>query len=186
MSNPTTLILYHSATGSTEQLAQAIYAGAAQIDSAALIALNGTDIVAGRYVNEGVLQQVDQAKAIVFGTPTYMGGATAQFKAFADATSERWCDQLWADKLAAGFTIGANLNGDQLNTLSYLSIFAAQHGMLWCGLDLAGGYDGEGRNRLGCQLGLSAQSSDGQIHEADHKTAVYLGQRVAKLAQRFK
>jgi NAD(P)H dehydrogenase (quinone) len=186
MAAATTLIIYHSATGSTEQLAKAIYAGAVQIDSAALIALDPADIIAGRYVNEGVLQQADQARAIIFGTPTYMGGATAQFKAFADATSERWSTQRWADKLAAGFTIGANLNGDQLNTLSYLSIFAAQHGMLWCGLDLAGGYDAEGRNRLGCQLGLSAQSNDGQIHEADHKTAVYLGQRVAKLAQRFR
>ncbi|WP_288841250.1 flavodoxin family protein [uncultured Deefgea sp.] len=186
MHSPTTLIVYHSAAGSTEQLAKAIYAGATEIDSAALIALNPADIVAGRYVNEGVLQQVDQASAIIFGTPTYMGGASAQFKAFADATSERWCEQRWADKLAAGFTIGANLSGDQLSTLTYLSIFSAQHGMLWCGLDLAGGYDAEGRNRLGCQLGLTAHSLDGQIHEIDQKTAFYLGQRIARLAQRFK
>ncbi len=186
MAAPSILILYHSATGSTEQLAKAIYTGVSEIDSAALIALKGDDIIAGRYVNESVLLQVDTAKAIIFGSPTYMGGVSAQFKAFADATSERWCEQRWANKIAAGFTIGANLNGDQLSTMSYLSIFAAQHGMLWCGLDLAGGYDAEGRNRLGCQLGLSAHSSDGHIHDADQQTAFYLGQRVAKLAQRFK
>ena len=34
--------------------------------------------------------RLDAADAIVFGTPTYMAGPSAQFKAFMDSTSQRW------------------------------------------------------------------------------------------------
>ncbi|XUJ34422.1 flavodoxin family protein [Bradyrhizobium japonicum] len=57
-----------------------------------------------------------------------MGGPAAQFKAFADASSYRWSQQRWADKIAAGFTTGACAGGDQLHTLTYFTILAAQHG----------------------------------------------------------
>jgi NAD(P)H dehydrogenase (quinone) len=50
------------------------------------------------------------------------------------------------------------------------------------GLDIAGGYDVQGRNRLGTQLGGAAQSSDGQVNPIDLITAHYLGKRVAQIA----
>ena len=34
-----------------------------------------------------------------------------------------------SQKVAAGFTIGSNLSGDQLSSIQYLQIFANQHGM---------------------------------------------------------
>lgn len=68
-----------------------------------------------------------------------------------DATSELWARQRWADKLAAGFTIGTNLSGDPLNTIQYLNIFANQPGMLWASLNMPGGHDPRGHNRLGAQ-----------------------------------
>jgi NAD(P)H dehydrogenase (quinone) len=68
-----------------------------------------------------------------------MGGVSAQFKAFADATSELWCQQEWAGKIAAGFTCGSAMNGDQTSTLQYLVTLANQQGMLWVGLDSAQG-----------------------------------------------
>jgi multimeric flavodoxin WrbA len=122
---------------------------------------------------------VDAADAVAFGSPTYMGGPAAQFKAFADASSERWEGQRWADKVAAGFTVGACANGDQGFTLAYFSILAAQHGMLWCGLDIPGGLDKAGRNRLGAQVGLVALATEGEVDAADLATAQYLGRRLA-------
>jgi multimeric flavodoxin WrbA len=77
----------------------------------------GGDIVEGRLRNEAGLELADSARVVLFGSPTYMGGPSAQFKAFADASSERWSQRRWVDKLAGGFTIGASLNGDQLSTL---------------------------------------------------------------------
>ncbi|RQO59848.1 flavodoxin [Paucibacter sp. KBW04] len=180
-------IVFHSPQGTTAQLAEAVAEGVSSTGLAAptLIPLLGSDILEGRYRNEASLAAVDAAQAVIFGAPTFMGGPSAQFKAFADASSDRWDGQLWRNKLAAGFTIGSNLNGDQGNTLQYFAILAAQHGMLWAGVDLASGYDALGRNRLGVQLGASAQTESQHLQTADRSTAHYLGQRVANLANQM-
>ena len=180
-------VVFHSAAGSTRQLAAAVGAGAAEVAGVSVIQAEivAGDIIEGRFHNNTLLAQLDHADAIIFGSPTYMGCVSAQFKAFADATSERWEQQLWANKIAAGFTIGSNFSGDQLNTLQYLQILANQQGMLWAGLDIPGNDNAVGLNRLGAQSGLVAQSADGLLHETDLLTAHYLGQRVAQLSKRF-
>lgn len=53
-----------------------------------------------------------------------------------EATSKFWYTQTWKNKLAAGFTNSSSLNGDKLNTLQQLSIFSAQHSMLWISLGI--------------------------------------------------
>ncbi|NRB77450.1 MAG: flavodoxin family protein [Saccharospirillaceae bacterium] len=148
--------------------------------------IEGPEIIEGRFVNDDIFLQLDKCAAIIFGTPTYMGGVSAQFKAFADATSELWCSQKWAGKIAAGFTSGSALNGDQTSTLQYLVTLSNQHGMYWVGLDSALGFNDKGLNRLGCQLGVVAQSADGLLHKTDLKTAEYLAQRVVNLARQLK
>lgn len=150
----TLAVIYFSATGTTAMLAAAICAGAQELVSTLSYRVLGTDIVDGRFRNEDALVMVDRADAVVFGSPTYMGGPAAQFKAFADASGDRWSEGRWKDKLAAGFTTGTCPNGDQSHTLSYFTVLAAQHGMIWCNLDIPGRYDPAGRNRLGTQVGL--------------------------------
>jgi NAD(P)H dehydrogenase (quinone) len=175
-------IIYHSVTGTTARLAAAIAEG---VDAVAgcqsdLLVVQAQDLSLGRYQNESVLHSLDQADAIVFGAPTFMGGPSGQFKCFADATSERWAEQRWEGKLAAGFTIGSNLNGDQLSTVQYFSVLAAQHSMLWLGLDIPGGYDPHSRNRLGAQLGLMSQTHTDSVPEIDLTTAQHFGVRIAE------
>lgn len=180
-------VVFHSASGSTKQLAQAVASGVAVVSDVevAMVEIVGADIIEGRFRNTKLLQQLDKADALVFGSPTYMGCVSAQFKAFSDATGELWSTQSWANKVAAGFTIGANLSGDQLNTLQYMQVFASQHGMLWVGLDIPGSYDPEMRNRLGAQSGLIAHSVDGVLDETDLLAARYLGQRVAQVSKKL-
>ncbi|GLX84504.1 flavodoxin [Thalassotalea loyana] len=180
-------IIFHSVTGTTNSLAQAIKSGVeSQKDTEALlIEIKGEDIIEGRFRNESILESLSSVNAVIFGSPTYMGCVSAQFKAFADATGELWEQQSWANKVAAGFTIGSNFSGDQLNTIQYLQIFANQHGMLWTGVDIPGNCDPEQRNRLGAQSGLIAHSPDGKLNETDLITATYLGQRVAQVCARF-
>jgi NAD(P)H dehydrogenase (quinone) len=177
-------IIYYSALGTTHKLARAIAHGASLSATVALCRITGDDIVAGRFVNEQTMTVVDAAEGVAFGSPTYIGGAAAQFKAFADASSERWSKQSWAGKWAAGFTTGALPAGDQLHTLTYFSILAAQHGMLWCGLDIPGEEGLRGLNRLGSQLGLATNLVDGSLPKSDIDTAEYLGKRLARLAHR--
>lgn len=182
----TVAVIYHSETGTTAQLAQAIIAGIHNVGqtTATEYRLSSTHVADGRLVDEGMLSALDHVDAMIFGSPTLMGGVSAVFKAFADASgTAQWAEQRWRNKLAAGFTVGANLNADQSTVIHYLQTFACQHGMLWTGLDLPAGT--QQLNRLGSQSGLIAQSADGILHPTDKKTAVYLGKRLATLTQCF-
>lgn len=180
-------VVYHSTTGTTGQLADAVLKGVNKHGSvvAKVFRICGADIVQGRFVNDEFLEELGEVDAIILGSPTYMGSVSAQFKAFADATGELWATRTWADKLAAGFTIGSNYSGDQLSTIQYLHTFASQHGMIWASLDVPGGYEVGVKNRLGAQGGLIAQTRDAAVHEEDLLTAQYLGDRVARLLSHF-
>ncbi len=139
--------------------------------------------------------ELDAADAIVFGAPTYMGSVSGPFKTFMDWSSKAWFARTWSGKIAAGFTNSASQSGDKLNSLVQLAIFAAQHGMIWVGVDLLPGNNSsqgsvDDLNRLGSVIGAMAQSnSDAPPElapiESDRKTAEHLGQRVASLAARL-
>jgi len=122
-----------------------------------LIAISGDDIIKGRYKNDQVIATLTASDAIVFGSPTYMGGPAAQFKAFADATVESWFAQAWRDKLAAGFTVSGTPSGDKFSTLQYFHTPAMQHGMIWVGLGELPAQE-NGINRLGSWAGVMAES----------------------------
>ncbi|ELB2119737.1 flavodoxin family protein [Vibrio parahaemolyticus] len=186
-------IIYFSKTDVTDQLARAIAAGVEQQGikqqgECEILShrIEGSEIIEGRFVNPNLMDELTECNAIIFGSPTYMGGVAAQFKAFADASSESWYHQKWANKVAAGFTSGGALNGDQSCTLQYLQTFAYQHGMMWVGLDKISNSGEQNLNRYGVQGGIVAQGGeDGQLHTSDVATAEYLGKRVAMLVDKF-
>jgi NAD(P)H dehydrogenase (quinone) len=186
----TVAIVYFSMAGHTQQLAHAIAEGVRSVPQiqAVLWRIDPADVRDGRWKNDEILSGLSRADAIIFGTPTYMGGMAAQFKAFIDACSGIWFEQGWRNKLAAGFTHSQGLSGDKLNTLEGLMINAMQHGMVWLSLGLRPeGSSPNQINRLGSYLGLMAQSEADQVHlhEGDRQTARLLGQRVADATERW-
>jgi NAD(P)H dehydrogenase (quinone) len=183
---PRVAVVVHSITGHTAALADGVTEGLRNGDVVPVVlTIEGAHIIEGRFRNPALLDQVDTCDAVVFAAPTFMGGPSAQFKAFADASSDRWEQQRWSGKLAAGVTTGSCPNGDQTSTLQYFTVLAAQHGMLWVGLDIAGGYDAAGRNRLGVQLGASACIAEGELPSGvELATARHLGLRLASLVVR--
>lgn len=182
-------VVFHSGYGHTKVQAEAVVKGAAAIAGTVVTLIAVEDY-------EKHWSALDDADAIIFGAPTYMAGASAPFKAFLDATSSRWAEQRWKDKLAAGFTNSAGYNGDKLNTLQQFALFAMQHGMVWVGLGLLpGNHTSKGSpedlNRLAGFLGAMAQSNADQGAEivpplSDRKTAEHLGARVARTAARWR
>ncbi len=87
----TVSIIYFSGTGHTTKLAEAVKTGAASVAGvkANLIAINGDDIVKGRYKNDAVFAQLDASDAIIFGRPTYMGGPVTLFRTFAGTKTRK-------------------------------------------------------------------------------------------------
>ncbi len=119
-------VVFHSATGTTKRMAEAVYAGSGSAAGvrASLHEIRSADISGGRWMNDAQLAQLDAAHAIVFGCPTFMGGPSAQLKAFLDATLSRWYARAWANELAAAFTVSSTPSGDKLQTLTAIAVTA--------------------------------------------------------------
>jgi NAD(P)H dehydrogenase (quinone) len=189
-------VVFQSGKGHTKALAEAILKGIHGVEgmSGQLLEIRGQDVKDGRFANDELMSALDESDGIVFGCATYMGSASAIFKAFLEAAfMPRWFEQRWKDKIAAGFTNSASQNGDKLTTLFQLSIFAMQMGMVWVGVsDLPGNnWSGGARsdlNRLGTWMGAMGQSNaDEELPSVgDIDTAERLGVRVAVIARRFK
>lgn len=181
----TVAVVYHSGYGHTEKQAQAVFKGAQAVGDALLISV--TDI-------DSHWSDLEQADAIIFGAPTYMGSVSAEFKKFMDASSKTWFPQLWKDKIAGGFTNSASWSGDKFNSLVQLATFAAQHGMIWVPLGILPANNSKSQrndlNRVGSYLGAAAQSDADASPEAapphgDLLTAEEYGKRVAQIAKKF-
>lgn len=172
------VVLYHSGYGHTQRVAQHVAEGA----SASLIAID-----ADGNITDADWAELDAADAIIFGSPTYMGMASWQFKKIADASSKRWFSSTWKDKVAAGFTISASPSGDKLSTLQYFITLSMQHGMIWVGQPALN--DGT-INRIGSNSGVMAQvgatSPAADIPQGDLDTAKALGQRVAQVTAKLR
>ncbi|MEW6695395.1 MAG: flavodoxin family protein [Pseudomonadota bacterium] len=182
---PNIVVVYHSGYGHTQRMAQAVAEGA----GAQLLAID-----AEGNLPEGGWEQLDAADAIIMGSPTYMGSVSWQFKKFADASSKAWFVQKWKDKVFAGFTNSATMNGDKLSTLHYLFTLAMQHGGIWVGTGLMPSNTKAAQrndvNYVGSSAGAMATTpSDASAQEmlsGDLETARLFGQRVAAVTAQFK
>jgi NAD(P)H dehydrogenase (quinone) len=185
--SPQVVIAYHSGFGHTAALASAVaagvVAGAAEVGVIAVDSMTDTD-----------WNTLDCADAIVFGTATYMGNASAGWQTFAEQTGRRCLNGTWRDKVAAGFTNSGAKSGDKLQTLMTLAVFAAQHHMHWINLGLGAGWNSSSGsetdlNRLGFWLGAGAQTdvdaNPDQVHPADVRTCEHLGHRVAVVTRQI-
>jgi NAD(P)H dehydrogenase (quinone) len=126
-------IVYFSGYGHTAKQAEAVEKGAAGVA--------GADVTVFRIdehgdLPDGALDTLGSQDAIVYGSPTYMGGPAWQFKKFADASSKPWFSSAWKDKIAAGFTNSASVNGDKFSTIAYFFTLSQQHGQIWIGTGL--------------------------------------------------
>ena len=179
------VVVYHSGYGHTAKQAAAVADGA----GAVLVPID-----AEGNLTPAQWAELDGADAIVMGSPTYMGNVSWQFKKFADASSKAWFHQTWKDKLFAGFTNSATMNGDKLSTLHYLFTLAMQHSGLWVGTGMMPSNSKAAQrndvNYVGSFSGAMMQTPSNagvdEVLEGDLETARRFGQRVAQVAARLK
>lgn len=175
-------VVFHSGYGHTQRVAQAVADGAGAhllaIDADGNLPAHGWELLAA-------------ADAIIMGAPTYMGGPSWQFKKFADASSKVWYVQGWKNKLFAGFSNSAAMNGDKDATLTYLWHLAMQHSGLWVSLGIMPANSKAARrdsiNYVGGYNGLLTTSpsdaSPAEMARGDLDTAIAFGERVAVVAR---
>jgi NAD(P)H dehydrogenase (quinone) len=187
-------IVYHSGYGHTKLQAETVCRGAASV----------TGIEARLLTSEEAIQkldELDQADAIIFGCPTYMGNMSAKMKEFFEVAAKKWFAQAWKDKIAGAFTNSSSFSGDKLNTLVGLVINAMQHSMIYVGTGMMPGASDPGSfnsiqgpgpevtNRVGSFVGPMAASFQVAPPDAPGKgdlaTAEAYGKRVAEITQQF-
>ena len=179
------VVVYFSGYGHTRKQAEAVARGA----GGSLV-----EIDANGELSEQAWELLDAADAIVFGSPTYMGMVSWQFKKFADASSKAWFTRKWQDKVFGGFTNSASMNGDKQTTMDYLFTLAMQHGGLWVGLGILPSNTKAAQrndiNYLGTSIGAYMQSpsdcSPDEVLPGDLDTAIKYGERIAATVLRLK
>lgn len=179
-------IVYHSGYGHTVKVAEAIAEGAKNAGAS-------VKVIKADTITDAEWNDLDASDAIVFGAPTYMGSVSGPFKVFMDATSKKWAELKWKDKVAAGFTNSASYSGDKQGSIQQLFTLAMQHRMIWVGqgedaptFDANDLPDQDKINRLGSWTGLMTQANHKSPAEAapgpgDLETAKRFGKRIAAI-----
>ena len=154
------LVVYHSRTGNTARMAEAVGEGARSA---------GAEVEVKK-VGETRLDDLTRADGIIIGSPTYYGQMAAEIKQLFDASSE--VRGKLEDKVGAAFTSSASIEGGNQTTL--LSILQAMliHAMIVVGDPM----------ETGGHYGAIAVGEPG---EEALETCRKLGARVARLAERL-
>ena len=182
---PKIAVVFHSGYGHTVKQAEAVAKGA----GAELVAID-----AQGELTEAQWATLNNADAIIMGSPTYMGTVTWQFKKFADASSKAWFTQAWKDKVFAGFTNSATMNGDKHSTLHYLFTLAMQQSGIWVGTGMMpSNTKAAQRNDInyvgsfaGAMMQTPSDASVDEVNPGDIETARLFGERVAKITKQIK
>lgn len=177
-------VVFHSGYGHTGKQAEAVANGA----KATLVAID-----AEGNLSDAQWAILNEADAIVFGSPTYMGSVSWQFKKFADASSKQWFSQQWKNKVFGGFTNSATMNGDKHSTVHYFFTLAMQHSGIWVGTGLmpsnAKAAKRDDVNYVGSFAGAMmttpSDASADEVNSGDLETARLYGERIAKISSEF-
>jgi len=152
------LVVYHSRSGSTAKMAEAVAEGAKN---------GGADVIL-KNVEAATLEDLTAADGVVFGAPTYFGTLSGEMKSFIDK-SVRIRGRL-ENKVGAAFTSSGSLSGGNETTLISMIEAMLIHGMIIVGDPIeTGGHYGA----------VAVGAPDAEALKACTK----LGERVAKLAK---
>jgi len=199
------LIVYYSMYGHLHQMAQAVAEGAKQIDGAEVIirrvpetlphdVLEKMGAVQAQQAQANIpictVEELAQADAIIFGTPTRFGNMCGQMRQFLDATGQLWSQGALVGKVGSAFAASATQHGGQESTLLSFHITLLHHGMVIVGLPYA--FQGQMRNDEitgGSPYGattIAGTSGERMPSENELEAARFQGRHVAEIAGRLK
>ncbi|HUV50415.1 MAG TPA: NAD(P)H:quinone oxidoreductase [Anaerolineae bacterium] len=135
------------------------------------------------------IDELGEADAIIFGTPTRFGNMCGQMRQFLDATGQLWMKRALVGKAGSVVTSSNTQHGGQESTILSFHITLLHHGMVIVGLPYA--FQGQMlTDRIsGCSpYGASTiAGADGSRLPSDNELAGarYQGEHVAKIAKKL-
>ncbi len=198
------LVVYYSMYGHVHKLAEAAAAGAQSVANVevALRRVPETlpeDVLEKIGALEAQKQQADvpvctldelsEADAIIFGTPTRFGNMCGQMRQFLDTTGQMWMAGALVGKVGSVVTSSNTQHGGQESTILTFHITLLHHGMVIVGLP----YLFQGQMLMdeinGCSpYGASTVAgADGSRYPSENELAgaQYQGEHVAKIAKKL-
>lgn len=146
------LIVYHSMYGHIRTMAKAAAEAAARVPgvevalrrvpetlSDEVLAKMGAldEARAQADVPVATVEELGQADAVLFGSPTRFGNMTGQMRQFLDATGGLWANGTMVGKPGGVFTSSATQHGGQESTILSFHTFLLHQGMVVVGLPYA-------------------------------------------------
>jgi NAD(P)H dehydrogenase (quinone) len=198
------LILFYSTYGHTYRLAQAVAEGAREVPGvdlaiervpetlpADLVKTMGSTDAQKSFANvpEATVDDLADADAIIFGTPTRFGNMAGQMRQFLDTTGDLWAKGKLVGKVGSVFASCASQHGGQESTILSFHTTLLHHGMVIVGLP----YTFQGQTRMdeitgGSPYGASTiAGTKGERMPSENELAAakFQGRHVAEIAKKL-
>src|SRR5262247_4947707 len=142
------LVLYYSAYGHIEKMAEAVAEGARAVPGAQVTIKRVPDLVPEEVARKSGMKTDQKAPiatedelanydAIIFGTPTRFGNMCAQMRNFLDQTGGLWMKGTLVGKVGSVFTSTGTQHGGQETTITSFHSTLLHQGMILVGLPYA-------------------------------------------------
>jgi NAD(P)H dehydrogenase (quinone) len=200
MASANVLIVFYSRDGSTEKMANLVAEGA-KSEGAEVRLRRARDIVPPEVMakvanwteNSARMNaqypppteaDVEWADAIIFGTPTRFGNASAELKAFIDSLGGLWFQGKLNGKVGSAFSSTASPHGGNESTIISLYNPMAHLGFII----VPTGYADPAAFQAGTPYGASHVAGQGPNPPSENEAAVarHQGRRVAQIARALK
>lgn len=143
------LVVFYSMYGHTYHMAEAIAEGAAEVKGAQVDLRQVSETLpeevlakmgaiearkAFAHVPYCTVDELTDADAVIFGTPTRFGNMCGQMRQFLDATGQLWMQGALVGKVGSVFVSTATQHGGQESTILSVITTLLHHGMVVVGL----------------------------------------------------
>ena len=194
------LVLYYSAYGHIERMAQAVAEGVREAGAAAVVK-RVPELVPEELAKKSGYkldqpapiakpEELADYDAIIFGSGTRFGVVTSQMRNFIDQTGGLWASGALVGKVGSAFTSSGTQHGGQESTILTLIPTLLHHGMVVVGLPYEfKGQTGVDEIKGGSPYGASTiTGGDGSRmpSEIELAGARFQGRHVAKIASKLK
>lgn len=144
-----TQVVFYSMYGHIHQLAEAVAEGAREVDGSEVtlyqvpelvpeevLEKSGAKAARAAFARVPIIKpdQLAEADAVIFGTPTRFGNMCAQMRNFLDQTGGLWMKGALIGKVGSVFTSTASQHGGQETTVTSFHTTLLHHGMVIVGV----------------------------------------------------